>query len=174
MTARRITTGVTLLVLLVVLGAMAVYGFRAATAPLPGSSSSSSKKQDCSAAEKSLKTTITRKEVQVSVFNASDRRGLASRTLAKLEDAGFRAGNVGNAPKGARVARVTVWTTKQDDPAAQLVARAFGKKTPVVVAEQDLGPGIDVLLGNGYKRLAKKAPKKLKLAQPVETCVPVK
>jgi hypothetical protein len=38
--ARRVTTGVTLVVLVIVLGGMAVYGVKTALAPLPGGSSS--------------------------------------------------------------------------------------------------------------------------------------
>ena len=39
--------------------------------------------------------------------------------------------------------------------------------------EQDLGPGIDVLIGNRFKKLPKKAPKRVPLPDPVETCVDV-
>ncbi len=170
MSARRITTAVTLAVLLVVVGAMAVYGFKAATAPLPGGSSAD---PTCSPVETDVKEFITRPEVQVSVFNASKRSGLAGSTLDKVEAAGFRAGNAGNAPTDAKVPRVVVWTTKKDDTAAQLVALAFGKRTEVVVTENDLGPGVDVLVGNRFKGLDRKAPKRLKLPVPVETCVAV-
>jgi hypothetical protein len=172
MTARRVTTAVTLLVLLVVLGAMAVYGFKAATAPFPGSASSSGK-QTCSDAEKNVRTSISRKDVQVSVFNASTRSGLAGQTLAKVEAAGYRAGNAGNAPANAKVRIAEVWTTKQDDAAAKLVALSFGKNTKVVVTSTDLGPGIDVLVGNRFSRLDTKAPRTMKLPTPVSTCVKV-
>jgi hypothetical protein len=172
MTARRLTTAATLLVLLVVLGVMAVYGFKAATAPLPGGRSGAAK-QDCTAAEKNVKTSISRAEVQVSVFNASGRSGLAGKTLESVERAGFKAGNAGNAPRNAQVRVAEVWTTEQDDPAARLVALAFGRRTKVVVTDTDLGPGIDVLVGNRFQSLNRKAPKKLKLPAPVETCVEV-
>ena len=171
MTGRKITTAVTLLVLLVILGAMAVFGFERATAPLP--SLGGKKTQDCSQAEKNVKTTISRREVQVSVFNASSRGGLAGTTLDKVESAGFKAGNAGNAPKDAKVRNVVVWTTKQDDSSAKLVALAFGRRTKVVVTDQDLGPGIDVLVGDRFTSLARKAPEKLKLPDPVATCVKV-
>jgi len=170
MSGRKITTAVTLVVLLVVLGAMAVFGFRALTSPLPGDSSA---KKTCSDAEKQVQGFLKRGDVQVSVFNTGNREGLANSTLEEVVAAGFRAGNAGNAPKSAEVRRAVVWTTKPDDPAARLVAQTFGRRTKVEVTETDLGPGLDVLVGNKFKGLNTKAPKRIRLAAPIETCVPV-
>ena len=170
MSGRRVTTAVTLLVLLVVLGGMAVFGYRALTSPLPGGAADD---DACSEVEKEVQGFLKRSEVQVSVFNAGTKEGLAGTTLEKVEEAGFRAGNAGNAPTSAEVRRAVVWTTEPNDPAAALVARAFGKRTTVEVTETDLGPGIDVLVGNRFNGLDPKAPRRIKLAAPVETCVPV-
>ena len=41
------------------------------------------------------------------------------------------------------------------------------------VTETDLGPGVDVLVGNRFKGLDQKAPKRIRLPQPVETCIEV-
>lgn len=170
MTRRKITTAVTLLVLMGILAAMAVYGFKTLTSPLPGGSAT---KEKCTGAEKQVEEFLKRSEVQVSVYNAGTRNGLAGSTLDQVEAAGFRAGNAGNAPKNSKVRRAVVWTTKPNDPAATLVARAFGKRTLVKVTDTDLGPGVDVLVGDKFKGLAPKAPRRIKLAAPVETCVPV-
>ncbi len=170
MTGRRLTTAVTLLVLMGVLAAMAVYGFRELTAPLPGAPSGN---ETCSEAEKQVQEFINRSDVQVSVFNAGTKEGLAGTTLQSVEDAGFRAGNAGNAPKTTKVPRAVVWTTEANDPAATLVAQAFGRRTKVQVTETDLGPGIDVLVGNRFKGLDPKAPRRIKLPAPVETCIQV-
>ena len=171
MSGRRITTTVTLAVLFVVLAGMAVYGFKAATAPLPGNGSTT--KNPCSENEKQVKKFLRRHDVQVSVFNASDRSGFAGTTLEKIEEAGFRGGNAGNAPEDARVRRAVVWTTKPNDPSARLVALAIGGRTPIVVTQTDLGPGVDVLVGNRFNKLDKTAAKRIRLAQPVETCIRV-
>ncbi|MEO5651250.1 MAG: LytR C-terminal domain-containing protein [Marmoricola sp.] len=171
MTGRHVTTGLTLLVLICLLGVGAVYGFKAATAPLPGSSAPS---PTCTGVEKNVKTVLRRSEVQVSVFNGSGRSGLAASTLDAVESAGFIAGNAGNTPKGAKVVTAVVWTTKPDDPAARLVAKAFGNKTKIVVTDVDLGPGIDVLLGKKFSGLNPKAPRKIKLPAPVESCIAIK
>ena len=170
MSARRATTAVTLLALLLVLGGMGVFGYRALTSPLPGGSSA---KPSCTGTEKRVQGFLKRSEVQVSIFNAGTRSGLASTTLDKVEGAGFRAGNAGNAPRSAQVRRVVVWTTKPNDSAALLVAKAFGKSTRVQVTPTDLGPGIDVLVGDKFQGLDRKAPDRIRLPAPVETCVPV-
>ncbi len=170
MTGRKLTTAATLVALLAILCGMAYYGFREFTSPLPGRPSSG---ETCSDVEKEVQGFVNRSEVQVSVFNAGTREGLAGTTLEKVEEAGFRAGNAGNAPKSAKVRLAVVWTTEKDDAAARLVALAFGRRTPVQVTEADLGPGIDVLVGNRFKGLNPKAPNRIPLPAPVETCIPV-
>ncbi len=37
----------------------------------------------------------------------------------------------------------------------------------------DLGPGVDVLVGNRFRSIDRSAPRRLKLPKPVETCVNV-
>ena len=170
MSGRRLTTAVTLGVLLLVLAAMAVIGFQQLTAPLPDAPSA---QETCTGAEKDVKTFVRRNQVQVSVFNAGTREGLAGSTLETVEEAGFRAGNSGNAPEGAKVRRAVVWTTEASDRSARLVALAFGPRTKVRVTEQDLGPGVDVLVGNRFRRLDPQAPRRIRLPQAVENCVPV-
>jgi hypothetical protein len=167
---RKVTTGITLVVLLIVLGGMAAYGIKSALAPLPGGSSS---KKPCSATEKEVKQFLKRGDVQVSVYNAGSRSGLAGQTLDKIEAAGFVPGNAGNAPGTAQVRRAVVWTTKPDDYSARLVALALGRGTRVEVTRTDLGPGVDVLVGNKFQGLDKKAPQQIRLPKPVETCVEV-
>ena len=170
MTGRKLTTGITLVVLVRVLGGMAIYGVRSALAPLPGGSSAD---PECSETEKEIKQFLRRAEVQVSVFNAGSRDGLAGTTLEKIEEAGFKAGNAGNAPRTAEVRRAVVWTTQPNDSGAKLVALALGRGTRIEVTETDLGPGIDVLVGNRFRGLARKAPVKIRLPQAVETCIEV-
>jgi len=167
---RRITTAVTLTILCVVLVAMAVVGFRAVTAPLP---SGGSGEDECAQVEKDIKRFVARGEVQVSVFNSSNRSGLAGKTLDQLVGRGFKPGNPGNAPEDVKVGRAVVWTTEEADPAAQLVARNLGPRVRVVVTEEDLGPGVDVLIGNRFRALPRKAPARVRLPAPVETCIDV-
>jgi hypothetical protein len=167
---RKITTAVTLVALLLVLVGMAAYGYEQLTKPLP---SRPSAEETCTGAEKEVQGFLKRNQVQVSVFNAGNREGFAGSTLEKIVDAGYRAGNSGNAPKSAEVRRAEVWTTERDDPAAKLVAKSLGRRTKIEVTETDLGPGIDVIVGNKFRGLNHKAPKRIRLADPVEKCVPV-
>src|SRR3954468_10106846 len=60
-------------------------------------------------------------DVTVSVLNASGREGLAVRTLADLETAGFAGGQTGNAPKGTALSTpAEIWVDDVDSPAAKL------------------------------------------------------
>ena len=82
-------------------------------------------------------------KVTVSVYNASDRVGLAERTMAAFEDQGFGPGNVGNAPKGTDVNYAQIWTEDRQQPRrpaggqpARTAARTSSSKEPK-------GPGRD-------------------------------
>jgi hypothetical protein len=156
--------------LVVVLAGMAVYGFKSALAPLPGGKAAD---PTCSGTEKQVQKYLKRSDVQVSVYNAGSRSGLAGQTLEKFDAAGFKAGNAGNAPGAAEVRRAVVWTTQPNDASARLVALALGRGTRIEVTETDLGPGIDVLVGNRFRGLDRRAPQRVLLARPVETCIEV-
>jgi hypothetical protein len=172
MTSRHLTTAVTLLVLLGILALGAVVGVKQLFQPVPDSGAAAP------SASPSCTTTVLKKgqrlrsrQVVVSVFNAGTRAGLAEKTLSKLAKRGFQEGDVGNAPRAARLRFVQVWTTKKDDPAAKLVARQFGTKTRIKVTKRDLGEGIDVLVGNGFSGLAK-APRSIQVRAPQQICLP--
>lgn len=169
--ARRLTTGATMAVLVLVLCGMAVWGWRHATAPLDSSPTASS--QSCSPSEITTISFVRPADVQVSVYNAGHESGLAGRTMTRLERRGFRPGEVGNAPASMRVKRAVVHTTRKDDPAAELVARQLGKHTRVVVTGRANGPGVDVFVGNRFRGLARHAPDKVRLPKPKHECVPV-
>ena len=171
MSRRRITTAITLTVLVVVVCLMGAWGLQQAFEPFP--SGDGPTEPTCATEEKQVQEYITRRDVQVSVFNAGSRSGLALETLDKVEEAGFVAGNSGNAPGTANVRRAIVWTTDNNDYSARLVALAFGARTQVEVTETDLGPGVDVLVGNRFRGLDKDAPRRIRLPKPVETCIEV-
>lgn len=170
-TGRHLTTAVTLLVLTLVLCGMAIWGWRQATAPFNTAKSTSP--QSCSPAEITVIRFARPRDVQVSVFNAGHNSGLAGRTMTRLEMRGFEPGEVGNAPSGLKVRHVVVHTTKKDDPQAQLVAQQLGRHVRVIVTGKELGPGVDVFVGNHFHGLRKHAPRKVKLPKPIRQCVPV-
>jgi hypothetical protein len=167
MTVGKARTAGTLVALGAVLVIMLVLGWRAASSPFP-SLGGNSAASTCSTVKE--KTQIFRKEITVSVYNGTKRKGLADSTMADMEKRHFSPGTVGNAPTG-QVPYVEVRSTIADDPAAQLVALQFKPPAKVVLETDDLGPGIDVVLGKQFKKLHVPSPKSLKLTKPRQTCL---
>ena len=133
---------------------MALWGMNALTAPFEKDSATSDGTSTCGAVSHS---TVKRSDVTVSVYNAGKRQGRAGATLDLLESAGFQPGAIGNAPNGTHVQVAIVHTTRAVHPDATLVARALGPRVPVVVTDVDLGPGVDVIIGDHFKKLNAKA-----------------
>ena len=173
MTHRHLTTAVTLLVLVSILVLGVVLGVRTLFAPLPGSDkATATPSPSCSPKTVKKGQRIRSTQVQVSVFNGGTRSGLADETMRLMAQRGFTQGDVGNAPTDAKVSRVRVLTTEKNDMAAALVARQFGRTTRVIVTDTDLGPGIDVIVGNKFGKLAKA--KRVLVAQSSSSvCVPL-
>jgi hypothetical protein len=154
--ARHVTTGVTLLVLVVILGIGAFVGLRQLFAPLPDvTQPRPTKSARCSVEALKKGERVSTRQVEVSVYNAGTRPGLATRTMSLLTARGFRRGSVANAPRGSGVKVAQIWTTKRRDAAARLVAVQFGPAIKVKLKKTDLGPGVDVVVGDGFRRLAR-------------------
>jgi hypothetical protein len=153
--ARHLTTAATLLVLLGLLGLGLLLGVRSLTAPVPSEHKASSDSTSCNATAVRKGQRITTRQVQVSVFNAGSRAGLADETMASFAKRGFKKGEVGNAPSGVSVKKAQVWTTRRNDASARLVALQLGRKVKVHFKDLDLGPGIDVVVGDRFGKLAK-------------------
>ncbi len=169
---RHLTTAVTMLVLVGILVLGVVIGVDRLFAPVPGSEEPVAEPEPtCTTQTVRKGQRIRSSQVQVSVFNGGTRSGLADETLNVLTRRGFKPGDAGNAPAGTKVAKVQIWTTEKNDSSARLVARQFGKATKVRVVDQDLGPGVDVIVGNKFSKLAK-APRALTVRKPSSVCVP--
>ena len=153
MRRRHVTTGITLLVLIGILAAGAWIGTQSLFAPLPGDKSAG---RDPACSTKALRKgqRISTRQVVVSVFNAGTRAGLADETMGALTNRGFDKGSVGNAPAGSGVKVAQIWTTRRTDAAARLVAQQFGSAIKVRIKKVDLGPGVDVVVGNDFRKLA--------------------
>ncbi len=170
---RTITSVLTLLTATAVLVGMGWIGVTSATAPLPKFDGARSTSK-CSDSEITRKLTVSRKEVMVSVFNAGAPKGFAGKTQDRLEKAGFRVGELGNAPAGVKYKFSVVMTTSAEKGPARLVAAALGPRTKVQETDEDYGPGVDVFVGSKQGGLRAEAPRKIKLDSPKETCVRVK
>ncbi|HEU4515430.1 MAG TPA: LytR C-terminal domain-containing protein [Nocardioidaceae bacterium] len=171
MARRAITSALTMLALIGLLVLGAVWGWNSLFAPLP---------EDVVGAEEPAPTCDTQRvaagerlrtdQVQVSVFNGGSRSGLAGQTLDALVERGFLPGDIGNAPSDLEVRKVQVWSTVKDDPMARLVARQFGRSVKVRFSDEDLGPGVDVVVGDRYRNLSR-APRTIRVEEPLEFCV---
>jgi hypothetical protein len=97
-------------------------------------------------------TEVRRDQVVVSVYNGSKRTGVAGAASAQLEERGFVPGDIGNAPQPSPATQI--WSSDPTNPAVDLVRQQF--KGAQVVAGDALGPGVVVILGEGFQSLKKK------------------
>jgi hypothetical protein len=157
---RHLLTGITLIVLLALVGVGGYYGYRELFSPV-GDATGRARGQGC---EKGLRKgeTVRTRDVTVSVLNAGTRSGLAGQVQERLVGRGFIAGTADNAPEDQQVRFVRVLAPSNEDPAARLVAAQFGPRTYIQPTRVDLGPGVDVVLGDRFKGLVPDAPRRLR------------
>jgi hypothetical protein len=147
------------LVALLVVGG--VVGWRALFSPLPEEEPEAGEPTPTCDPGLTAGDRVRTRDVTVSVFNAGTRSGLAGDTRRRLVARGFLPGDVGNAPGTlSDVGFVRVLAPRKDDPAARLVALQFGRGTLVAVTAEDLGPGVDVVVGDRFPGLVK-APRRI-------------
>jgi hypothetical protein len=162
--SRRALSAATLTVLVVLLAVGAVIGWKSLTAPFNGTQSSATtptKKPSCDP-RLTKGAPVRTSDVTVSVYNAGTRTGLAGQTQQQLVARGFIPGDVGNAPGNLGGVRfVRILAPSQTDPAARLVALQFGRHTFVQRSSQNLGPGVQVVVGDRFVGLVR-APRSIK------------
>jgi hypothetical protein len=167
--SRQTLTAVTLTVLVALLAVGAFVGWRALFSPLPDETGTAAGSEDGCADGVARGDRVRTRDVTVSVYNAGTRSGLAGQTQDELVARGFIPGDIGNAPDDLAIVRfVRVLAETRKDPAARLVALQFGKGT-VVQAADDLGPGVEVVVGDRFKGLVK-APRKIRADAPGSGC----
>jgi len=170
---QQLVTAATMLVLVGVLVLATVWGWKALFAEVPAVDViAEDPSPTCTTERVRAGQKIRPGQVKVSVFNSSNRSGLAGTTLDVLVERGFQAGDAGNAPDDVKVKRVAVWSTVENDVRARLVARQFGKDVKVRFSDVDLGVGVDVIVGDGFRGLSR-APTTLTVKDPVKVCIPV-
>lgn len=152
----------TIIVLIGLLAAGAYIGWRSLAAPLPGDDEPKRAERPRCNDGVARGDVVTPGDVTVSVYNAGSRSGLADQTRSELAARGFIPGDVGNAPtdlEGVRFVRVLAPNEKS--PTARLVALQFGANTLVQPVKEDLGPGVEVIVGDDFDGLVD-APSKVK------------
>ncbi len=119
---------------------------------------------------------VTTNLVTVDIYNSSQRSGLANRVSINLQRNGFLAGKIGNAqdvvPAGASVRKVAIITSDKNDPRVELVAEQFKQQVTFIAPNRDLGPGVTIVVGDGYSRLTPKSARKIKSDRTLEFCLP--
>lgn len=165
----RTKSRVTLAGLVALLVVAAVVGWQAMTAPFPEAEDL----PPCLDTQVSKGQEIFPDQVTVSVFNASRRNGLASRTMNGLTSRGFVAARTGNAPETeARVRGVQIWAQNAKNPAVALVRQQFRRAK--VTEGPSLGPGVVVVVGDGNVRLKRprRSPTSYVSTTPTTICSP--
>ncbi|WP_104108234.1 LytR C-terminal domain-containing protein [Nocardioides sp. 616] len=163
----RLRSALTLGTLCLLLVLAALVGWRSATAPLPQIITT----ELCVDTDLVSGEILFPDQVAVSVFNASSRNGLASKTLNQLEGRGFVPADTGNAPDGTQVRGVQIWGDV-DNPAVSLVKQHF--RSAEVRTGPQLGVGVVVVVGDGYQSLrpAKAAPPSVDVQAAATVCSP--
>jgi hypothetical protein len=163
----RLRTAITLAALAVLMVLGVTWGWAQMTKPFPG-------KVDvpiCVDTSYHAGDELFVQDVTVSVLNASDREGLATRTLEELKTLGFATGDTGNAPKGtALTAPAEIWVDDVDNPGAKLLRARLGK-VPVVQHPENTAAGITVVVGDQFGDL-RQGPQSVILADDAVVCSP--
>jgi len=118
---------------------------------------------------------LTSNLVEVDVYNASQRSGLANRVLINLQRKGFLEGKLGNSTSKAKTSNVTILTTDKDDPRVRLVAAQFRGDVAYAKPDFKVADGITVIIGDDYdvkNGVDSKAKAEIKSDRKVSVCVP--
>lgn len=147
---RRIRTSVTLLVLIgVVIGAAWYSWANVVGEEEPGAAGSTS--QPCAPGVPTSAPAPA--DVQVNVYNATDRNGLASAVARQVRDRGFTVVDVDNDPLSKSITGTAEVRSRPDDQAAaELVATLV--PGAVYVPDERTEATIDLVLGDTFEALA--------------------
>ena len=139
---RRLSTPITLIVLLGLLTAGLAWGYKTVTAKVTGAPP-----PPCVTVPL---TVLTPGSVTVNVYNAGTLSGLATRVADKLQKGGFLIGKVKNSTD--KVVTIVIVGAAAGNPEVQLVAGWF--VDPQIQADGRPDHTVDVIVGDGYSESA--------------------
>lgn len=162
----HVKTVLTLAVLAVLVLVGVAWGWSSMTTPFPHTAAP----KVCYPTRLEAGDRVSAPKVTVSVYNASERSGLAERTMSGFEDQGFGSGDVGNAPKGTSVLYAQIWTEDRHNPAVRLVASRLGARAHII-ERKPKGPGVTVMVGPAFTKLVQ-GKQSTKVGEPTTICSP--
>lgn len=164
-------SAITMVVLVVLCLFGLFFGVQALTQPLPDGPLVANPSSNCSPRVVNEGERITRADVLVSVFNATNEGGLARETLSQLSQRGFGSGSDGNVEADVKYAQI--WANEEHDPAALLVLQQFGPRARLKVGQDTtIGPGVVVVVGEQFERLSP-GPRSVRAPYDTEVCSPL-
>lgn len=116
---------------------------------------------------------VTSSLVQVDVFNASSRAGLANRVSINLQRRGFRAGQIGNTESKVDPRVAAILTKDPDDPRVRLVAAQLGTNAQILEPDVPVSDdAVTVVIGDGFRDLAPDATRAIDNNRRFTVCLP--
>ena len=159
-------SAVTLAVLAVVFLASVLWAWSSVTEPLP----ERAKPAPCTDTRVKAGEEVAPPQVRVNVLNAGGPNGLASKTMAKLAEAGFVTGSTGNAPADTGKVAAQVWSNDPDNPATVLLASYLGAKVEVVDRPSGYA-GVTIVVGKRFKGV-KQGEASVRASKDATVCTP--
>ena len=163
--SRSFRTAITMAVLVGVLVGLAYFGWRGLTRGWFTEDSQATANVPAQTCTTPPPVRVRSADVRVSVYNAGAPAGQAGAVMDALTGQGFREGEVADAPDGLAVDGIVLSAGDTDPGAVKLVQRQF-RDARVVRRGQTLGPGVNVLVGEDFDRLARRAPRTIEIARP--------
>ncbi len=163
----------TLLVLVLMVAAAFVIGWRLATEPVPSTvEADEGRNRSCKTETLRPGDKLQLSQVRVNVYNAGTIPGLAESTLAELVQRGLLPGRTGNAPADVDTQKTLLLDPKPDSATVQLVKKQLKRPVEVRKVADDLSAGIDVVVGDKAQGLRKNSTKQVKVTAATTICVP--
>lgn len=164
----------TLLVLVLMVAAAFVVGWRLATEPVPSTVVEADERRKRSCKPETLRPgdSLQISQVRVNVYNAGTVPGLAESTLTELVQRGLLPGRTGNAPADVDTQETLLLDPDPDSAAVKLVKKQLKRPVQVRKVADDLTEGVDVIVGDQAQGLRKGSPTQVQVKAATTICVP--